>query len=388
MAGPDVLSGGADAPPRSRRWLVTGVVLALVIGVPALVHSARHRTQDAVAAPTAGTSPAVVVGRRGQPLGVRAGLRVRHPDPARVRLPGVPPGRCWTPAGRRLSLHVTGRTTTGLDVTMRVTPDDHVLLVAGDIVQVSDRRRRHRATAAPAAGSRRRLRPSGRRARLRALLDAATTLVTALDPATGELRPLRRPAAVHRRRPAAGPGPTGTCSGSPRSARPAGRPRSARTAAGPGGRSRSRRAWCSPTRSCSPPSPAAARTWSAGGPTTAGRTADRRAGRELAPAHPGAGPGRGVLGGGGRARPARRGRRRAGLAAAAGRAVRRAARRARLPGRRRPRAGAAGPAVDARHGAALVRRRARPGGRSRSADESRGALVSGEDQGHRGRRPP
>jgi hypothetical protein len=187
MAGPDVLSGGADTPPRSRRWLVTGVVLALVIGVPALVHSARNRTQDAVAAPTGHQSSvvSVAVGSRwAYALVSDCDTRILHECDYRVhRRDALDSG--W----QALSLHVTGRTTTGLDVTLRVTPDDHVLLVHGDIAQVSTdgggsawtvHLRPAPAVAAIPAGG---VLASG-------LCGSCDGLVTALDPATGDLHPL------------------------------------------------------------------------------------------------------------------------------------------------------------------------------------------------------
>jgi hypothetical protein len=91
----------------------------------------------------------------------------------------------WQP----LPLHVTGRTTTGLDVTLRVTPDDHVLLVEGGTAQVSadggGTARTVHLRPGPAVAA---VPPAGVLAS--GLCETCDTVVTALDPATGELRPL------------------------------------------------------------------------------------------------------------------------------------------------------------------------------------------------------
>ena len=199
MAGPDVLSSGPDAPPPARRWLVAGVVLALVLGVPALVHAARGREPAPLATPTPVGTPAgdpvpttqsivvsVAAGARwAYALVAQCGTRILHDCDYRVhRRDLIDPG--WEPT----PVHVTGRTTTGLDVTMRVTPDDHVLLAAGASLQVSDDggetvHSLHLRTG-PAVDA---LPPSAVLAS--ELCPTCADAVTVVDLATGELRPLR-----------------------------------------------------------------------------------------------------------------------------------------------------------------------------------------------------
>jgi hypothetical protein len=144
MAGPDVLSSGPDGPPPSRRWLVAGVVLALALGVPALLHSTGGRQPPPLAAPATPAVPAaqptrsIVISlasglRRAYALVAECGTRILHDCDYRVfRRDLTNPG--WQPT----PVHFAGITTTGLDVTMRATPDDHVLLAAGTTLQVSD----------------------------------------------------------------------------------------------------------------------------------------------------------------------------------------------------------------------------------------------------------
>jgi hypothetical protein len=187
MAGPDVLSGGADGPPRSRRWLVAAVVLALVIGVPALVHSVRDRAPGPAAAtiPTQSSVVSVAVGTRwAYALVSECDTRIVHECDYRVYRRDV-----LDSGWQALPLHVSGRTTTGLDVTLRVTPDDRVLLVDRGSVHVSTdggstERTVHLRPGPPVAA----LPPGGVLAS--GLCERCDTVLTALDLATGELRPL------------------------------------------------------------------------------------------------------------------------------------------------------------------------------------------------------
>ena len=221
MAGPDVLSSGPDGPPPSRRWLVAGVVLALALGVPALLHSTGGRSPPPPAAPA---TPAAQAGQTTQSIVVsvgagarwayalvaECGTRILHDCDYRVfRRDLVDPGWASTP------VHFTGRTTTGLDVTMRVTPDDHVLLSTGTSLQVSDDggatvHSLHLQTGPPVDAL-----PADA-VLASELCPTCADAVTAVDLATGELRPLRsqpaftgfglRLAQGRRRRALGGPG--------------------------------------------------------------------------------------------------------------------------------------------------------------------------------------
>jgi hypothetical protein len=192
MATPDVLSGGTDGPPPSRRWLVAAVVLALVLGVPALVHTTRGptRTPAPLATPNAPRTVSSVVSaatgtRWAYALVSRCDTRILHDCDYRVLRRDVS-----TPGWHDLPMHVNGRTTTGLDVAMRVTADDHVLLVRGTSLLVSTdggstvRTVRLR-QAAPVAA----LPPGGVLAS--EICTTCLNTITVLDPATGELHPLR-----------------------------------------------------------------------------------------------------------------------------------------------------------------------------------------------------
>ncbi len=192
MAGPDVLDSGPDGPPPSRRWLVAGIVLALVLGVPALVHTARGREPaPVVPRPDATqTTQSIVVSvaagsRWAYGLVAECGTRILHDCDYRVyRRDLIDPG--WAPT----PVHLTGRTTTGLDVTMRVTPDDHVLLTAGTSLQVSDDggdtvQSLHLHTGPPVDA----LPPDAVLAS--ELCPTCADAVTAVDLTTGELRTLR-----------------------------------------------------------------------------------------------------------------------------------------------------------------------------------------------------
>jgi hypothetical protein len=199
MAGPDVLSSGPDAPPPSRRWLIAGVVLALALGVPALLHSTGGSRSPSPAVPTAAASPAALPDQDTQPIVVSVtagaryayalvaacGNRILHDCDYRVyRRNLVVPG--WAPT----PVHFTGTTTTGLDVTMRATPDDHVLLTAGTSMQVSDDggdtvHILHLRTGPPVDAL-----PAGA-VLASELCPTCADAVTAVDLSTGELRPLR-----------------------------------------------------------------------------------------------------------------------------------------------------------------------------------------------------
>ena len=190
MATPEVLSSGTDGPPPSRRWLVAAVVLALVFGVPALVHTARGRDPAPLAAPSSTRTMSSVVSaaigtRWAYALVSRCDTRILHDCDYRVLRRDV-----GAAGWRELPMHVTGRTTTGLDVTMRVTRDDHVLLVRGTSLLVSTdggstvrivRLRRAAPVAALPAGG----------VLASEVCSSCADPVTALDPATGDLHPLR-----------------------------------------------------------------------------------------------------------------------------------------------------------------------------------------------------
>jgi hypothetical protein len=140
MAGPDVLSSGPGGRLPSRRWLVAGVVLALVFGVPALLHTSRRAAPTPaplVTGPTTPPTQSIVVSlatgtRWAYALVARCETRIVHDCDYQVQRRDL-----FQPGWQATPVHVTGRTTTGLDVTLRVTPDDHVLLVAGATMQVS-----------------------------------------------------------------------------------------------------------------------------------------------------------------------------------------------------------------------------------------------------------
>jgi hypothetical protein len=166
-------------------------VLALVFGVPALVHTVRGRepAPAVVAADPPATQSIVVstgVGTRWvYALVAHCGTRILHDCDYRVHRRDVVRAG-WRPT----PVHMTGRTTTGLDVTMRVTPDDHVLLVAGATMQVSTDggatlRNVHLHAGPPVA-----VLPPGA-VLASELCPTCADAVTVVDPATGELRRLR-----------------------------------------------------------------------------------------------------------------------------------------------------------------------------------------------------
>ena len=246
-------------------------------------------------------------------LVAHCGTRILHDCDYRVhRRDLIDPG--WEPT----PVHVTGRTTTGLDVTMRVTPDDHVLLAAGASLQVSDDggdtvHGLHLRTGPPVDAL-----PPRRGARLGAVPD------------------------LRRRGDRGGPGDRRAAAAA---AQPAFTGYGLRLARVDGDV-----LWVAqvgPSGGLTAVSADRGRTWRTiplavgmvltdpivlasipgGGAYLVGRrpndlpgrTPDRRAGRQLAPDHPGGRPELGVLGRGRRPRPAGRGRQRQGLAARAGR---------------------------------------------------------------------
>ena len=133
--GPEVRPDG----PRSRRWLVALAVLAVVLGAALLHRSTREPAQaraplrPVVAAPLT-TVVSVAVGRRwAYALVSVCDARIVHECDYRLRRRELP-GSGW----QATSMHVTGRTTTSLDVRMRVVPPDRVtLVVAGATVLAS-----------------------------------------------------------------------------------------------------------------------------------------------------------------------------------------------------------------------------------------------------------
>jgi hypothetical protein len=185
----EVLSGGgSDGPVRPRRWLVVAGVLALVTVV-----ALRARTDPApapaprpIAAPAQTTVVSVAVGARWTYalVSVCDGRIVHECDYRVHRRDVTAPG--WQP----LPMHVTGRTTIGLDVTLRVTGNDRIALVQrnesvvsspdGGITVSTARLRRGPPIAALPAGG---ILADG-------LCDGCDEQVTVLDPATGEVRVL------------------------------------------------------------------------------------------------------------------------------------------------------------------------------------------------------
>ncbi len=184
----EVLSGG-DGPVRSRRWLVFAGVLALaaVVAVQARrADPAPPPTPRPIAAPAQPNVVSVAVGARWTYalVSVCDGRIVHECDYRVHRRDVTAPG--WQP----LPMHVTGRTTVGLDVTLRVTGNDRIALVqrnesvvssldGGDTVGTARLRRGPPIAALPAGG----ILADG-------LCDGCDEQVTVLDPATGEVRAL------------------------------------------------------------------------------------------------------------------------------------------------------------------------------------------------------
>ncbi|HST64183.1 MAG TPA: hypothetical protein VLM05_03250 [Mycobacteriales bacterium] len=186
----EVLSGGSDGPARPRRWLVVAAVL--IVGAVLAVRAAG----DDPAGPPA-VRPIVVAPPRPSVVSVAVGARwtyalvsvcdsrIVHECDYRVyRRDITEPG--WRP----LSMHVTGRTTVGLAVTLRVSGNDRIALVqrnenvvsspdGGTTVVTRPLRRGPPIAALPAGG----IVADG-------LCDGCDEQVTVLDPATGAVRPL------------------------------------------------------------------------------------------------------------------------------------------------------------------------------------------------------
>lgn len=183
-----MLSGGDGGPARSRRWLVVAGVLVL-----AAVVAVQHRPAPtptppptAVAAPAQTTVVSVAVGARWTYALVSVcDGRIVHECDYRVHRRDL-----TTPGWQPLSMHVTGRTTIGLDVTLRVTGNDQIALVQrnesvvsspdGGVTVRTERLRRGPPIAALPAGG---ILADG-------LCDGCDEQVTVLDPATGEVRAL------------------------------------------------------------------------------------------------------------------------------------------------------------------------------------------------------
>ena len=188
----EVLSGGGDRPARPRRWPAVAAVLAL-----AAVVAVQARRVDPLPAPPP-PGPIAAAAPQTSVVSIAVGARwtyalvsvcdaqVVHDCDYRVhRRDPAEPG--WRP----LPLHVSGRTTTGLDVTLRVTGGtDRIALVqrnefvvfspdGGTTVHTAMLRRGPPIAALPAGG----ILADG-------LCDGCDEQVTVLDPATGQVRAL------------------------------------------------------------------------------------------------------------------------------------------------------------------------------------------------------
>jgi hypothetical protein len=185
----DVLTGGDDRPPsRSRRGLVALVALALALGVPALVHSNRDRPAPitVVAPPTRSTVVSVAVGTRwAYALVSTCDGRIVHECDYRLHRRSFS-----TPGWQALPMHVTGRTTTSLDISLRVTPDDRVILVDDSTVYASADGGATVTTAHLRPGRPVAVLPPGA-VLATGLCASCGRTVTVLDPVSGELSALR-----------------------------------------------------------------------------------------------------------------------------------------------------------------------------------------------------
>jgi hypothetical protein len=189
----EVLSGGSDGPVRPRRWLVVAglVAVAAVLAVrtgredPAPpAPPASPPAPRAIAAPPQTSVVSVAVGARWlYALVSVCDSRIVHECDYRVHRRDIA-----DPGWRPLRMHVTGRTTVGLDVTMRVTGNDRVSLIqrnesvvfspdGGATVRTRQLRHGPPIAALPAGG----ILADG-------LCDGCDEQVTVLDPATGEVR--------------------------------------------------------------------------------------------------------------------------------------------------------------------------------------------------------
>lgn len=184
-----MLSGGDDRPGRSRRWPAVAAVLAFAAVV--VVQARRTDPLPAPPAPIA-AAPAttsvvsVAVGARfTYALVSVCDTQIVHDCDYRVHRRD-PEESGWRP----LPMHVTGRTTTGLDVTLRVTGTDRVALVqrnelvvsspdGGTTVHTAGLRRGPPIATLPEGG----ILADG-------LCDGCDERVTVLDPATGQVRAL------------------------------------------------------------------------------------------------------------------------------------------------------------------------------------------------------
>jgi hypothetical protein len=189
----EVLSGGGgDGPVRPRRWLVVAAVLAF-----AAVVVLQARRIDPVPVPPPPPGPVAAVPAQTGVVSVAVGARwtyalvsvcdgriVHECDDRVYRRDPAEPG--WRP----LPMHVTGRTTVGLDVTLRVTGKDRIALI----------QRNERVVSSPDGGVTITSRPLLRGAPIAALpaggmvadglCDGCDEQVTVLDPDTGQVHPL------------------------------------------------------------------------------------------------------------------------------------------------------------------------------------------------------
>ncbi|HEY6744210.1 MAG TPA: hypothetical protein VI357_00700 [Mycobacteriales bacterium] len=187
----EVLSGGGDGPVRPRRWPAVAGALAFAAVVVVQAHRvdpvpAPSPPPRPIAAPAVTSVVSVAVGARwSYALVSVCDSQIVHECDYRVHR--------WEPAEPRwrpLPMHVSGRTTTGLDVTLRLTGTDRIALVhrnevvvsspdGGTTVHTARLRRGPPIAALPAGG----ILADG-------LCDGCDERVTVLDPATGDVRAL------------------------------------------------------------------------------------------------------------------------------------------------------------------------------------------------------
>jgi hypothetical protein len=188
----EVLSGGGDGPVRPRRWLVVAGVLTVAAVLAVLSRrdgpAAPPPAPRVIAAPPQTSVVSVAVGARWTYALVSVcDSRIVHECDYRVYRRDIADPR-WRP----LPMHVTGRTTVGLDATLRITGDDRIALIQRNESVVSSPdggvtvSTRHLLRGPPIAAL-----PAGG-ILADGLCDGCDEQVTVLDPATGEVRPLAR----------------------------------------------------------------------------------------------------------------------------------------------------------------------------------------------------